>query len=198
MTNKDLLFQIADSQQGYFTSSQAIECGYSRPNFHRYIDSGQWIKELRGIYRLAHYPITSHPDLVLWGLWSRNMRGKMQGTWSHETALELYELSDVMPAKMHMTVPKKFRKWTAMPKHIIFHFANLSSEDVIAQQGYLVTSPLKTIVDIVNEGKLSEDLIVQAIQDALQKGLFSRKQLNEAASFGTPSKLTRIVNGYNF
>ena len=198
MPNKDSLFQIADSQQGYFTSAQAIECGYSRTNFHRYIASGEWVKELRGIYRLAHYPITSHPDLVIWGLWTRNMNGKIQGVWSHETALELYELSDVMPAKMHMTVPKKFRKWTAMPKHIIFHFAHLSNSDVIAQQGYLVTSPLKTIIDIVEEGKLSEDLIVQAIQDALQKGLISRKQLNEAVAFETHSKLTRILNDYKF
>ncbi len=198
MASKDRLFQIADSQQGYFTSAQATECGYSRTNFHRYIGSGEWIKEQRGIYRLARYPVTSHPDLVLWGLWSRNSTGKIQGVWSHETALELYELSDVMPAKMHMTVPKRFRKWTAIPKHIIFHFAHLSDADVISQQGYLVTTPLKTIIDIVEEGKLSEDLMVQAIQDALQKGLISRKQLNEAASVEIHAKLTRILNDYKF
>jgi predicted transcriptional regulator of viral defense system len=196
MSNKDRLFQVADSQQGYFTSTQARECGYSRTNFHRYIASGEWIKELRGIYRLAHYPVTSNPDLVLWGLWCRNMKGKVQGAWSHETALELYELSDVMPAKMHLTVPKKFRKWTAIPKHLILHFADLASSDILEQQGYLITTPLKTIIDVVREGKLSEDLLVQAIQDALHKGLISRKDLKEAATHDANANLLRILNDY--
>jgi|ERR1700722_3703721 len=196
MKKKDRLFEIADSQQGYFTSQQAVECGYPQPNFHRYTSSGEWVKERRGIYRLAHYPATSHPDLVLWGLWSRNIHGKVQGVWSHETALEIYELSDVMPARMHMTVPKRFRKWTDIPKILVLHFTDLSDEDVQTQQGYLVTKPLKTIIDIVEEGKLSEDLIIQAIQDALKKGLISRKELGGAASVGG-SKLKRILNDNN-
>lgn len=198
MDKKDHLFEIADRQQGYFTSQQAVECGYSRTNFHRYVTSGEWVKERRGIYRLARYPVTSHPDLVLWGLWSRNLKGKVQGVWSHETALEIYELSDVMPAKMHMTVPKGFRKWTDIPKSLVLHFVNLFDVDVIAQQGYLVTTPLKTIIDLVEEGKLSEDLIVQAIQEALQKGLISRKELNEAAAYEVGSKLKKVLNDHKF
>lgn len=198
MGKKDKLFEIADGQQGYFTAQQAVTCGYSRTNFHRNITSGEWIKEERGIYRLIHYPVTSHPDLVLWGLWSRNIKGKMQGVWSHETALEIYELSDVMPAKMHMTVPKRFRKWTDIPKNLVLHCADLSEKEIIAQQGYLVTTPLKTIMDIVEEGKLSEDLIVQAIHDAFQKGLISRKELNDAASYKNGSKLMRIFNDHKF
>lgn len=196
MSKKDDLFEIADSQQGYFTAQQAVKCGYSRTNFHRFLSSGEWVKERRGIYRLAHYPVTSHPDLVLWGLWSRNLKGVMQGVWSHETALDIYELSDVMPAKMHMTVPKHFRKWTRIPKNIVLHFNDLPKAEVIAQQGYLVTTPLRTIVDIAEEGKLSLDLILQAIQDALQKGLVSRKELYEIATNKVSSKLMRILNDY--
>lgn len=196
MSKKDDLFEIADGQQGYFTAQQAVRCGYSRTNFHRFVDSGEWIKEQRGIYRLAHYPVTSHPDLVLWSLWSRNLKGEVQGVWSHETALEIHNLSDAMSAKMHMTVPKRFRKWTSIPKNLVLRFTDLPRAEVIAQQGYLVTTPIRTIVDIVEEGKLSEDLIVQAIQDALQKGLISRKELHEIAAGKSGSKLMRILNDY--
>lgn len=101
-----------------------------------------------------------------------------------------------MPAKMHMTVPKHFRKWTTVPKSLILHFADLPKAEVIAQQGYLVTSPLRTIVDIAEEEKLSLDLIVQTIQDALQKGLISRKELHEIAAGKAASKLMRILNDY--
>ena len=198
MSKKDRLFEIADRQQGYFTSQQAEKCGYSRTNFHRYVASGEWLKELRGIYRLAHYPVTPSPDLVLWSLWSRNLKGKVQGVWSHETALEIHELSDVMPAKLHMTVPKGFRKWTEIPKILSLHFADLSKPESISQQGYLVTTPIKTIIDIVTEGKLSEDLIVQAIEDALHKGLISRKELRETAAGENQLKLLKVLNDHKF
>lgn len=196
MGKKDSLFEVADRQQGYFTSQQAKKCGYYDTNFHRYVASGEWLQEQRGIYRLAHYPVTSHPDLVVKSLWSRNRKGIIQGVWSHETALEIYELSDVMPAKMFMTVPKKFRKSASIPKNLVLHFAKLSKTDVISQQGYLVTTPLKTIIDIVEEGKLSEDLIVQAIRDALKKGLISHKQLSEIASAN--SKIKKVLNDHKF
>jgi predicted transcriptional regulator of viral defense system len=180
MSKRDCLFEIADSQQGYFTSQQAVKSGYQPANFNYYIASGEWIREYRGIYRLARYPISSDPHLVLWSLWSHNLRGKVQGVWSHETALEIYELSDVMPAKMHMTVPKKFRKRAQIPKNLVLHFNDLLETEMIAQQGYWVTTPLRTIIDVVEEGKISEDLIIQAIRDALHKGLISRHEINKA------------------
>ncbi len=101
-----------------------------------------------------------------------------------------------MPAKMHMTVPKSFRKWTGIPKNLVLHFIDLPKAEAIAQQGYLVTTPLRTIVDVSEEGTLSLDLIVQAIQDALRKGLISRKELHEIVTCGAGSKLVRILNDY--
>ncbi len=194
MGKKDQLFEMADRQQGYFTAGQALDCGYSRPNFKRHVISKEWIKVQRGIYRLARYPVTSHPELVVWSLWSRDINGNVQGVWSYETALEIYEISDVMPAKMHMTVPKKFRKRSNIPKQLVLHFEDLHKTMIKGQQGYFVTSPLKTIVDIVVEGRLSEELIVQAIQEALQKGLISHKELQKIAEAKT--KLMRILNDY--
>jgi predicted transcriptional regulator of viral defense system len=182
MSNKNLLFKIADSQQGYFTSQQAEEIGFPRSNFHRYLQSGEWIKELRGIYRLAHYPVTDRPELVLWSLWSRNRQGEVQGAWSYETALDIYELSDVMPAKMHMTVPKHYRKGTKIPQGLVLYFEDLQKSDVQTQQGYFVTTPLRTILDIVEKSHLSPDLIAQAIREGLKKGLLSYKELKDTQS----------------
>jgi predicted transcriptional regulator of viral defense system len=182
MSNKSLLFKIADSQQGYFTSQQAEASGFPRSNFHRYLQSGEWIKELRGIYRLAHYPVTDRPELVLWSLWSRNRQGEVQGAWSYETALDIYELSDVMPAKMHMTVPKHYRKGTKIPQGLVLYFEDLPKSDVQTQQGYFVTTPLRTILDIVEKSHLSSDLIVQAVREGLKKGLLSYKELKDTQS----------------
>ena len=56
MNPQDKLFEVADRQQGYFTSQQARHVESHVHNFHFRIRSGEWVKELRGIYRLARYP----------------------------------------------------------------------------------------------------------------------------------------------
>ena len=180
MDNRHQLFEIADRQQGYFTSAQAELCGFSRTNFHRYLSNVEWVKEGRGVYRLTRYPITNRPELVLWSLWSRNKSGTAQGVWSHETALDIYELSDVMPAKMHMTVPKKFRKRAPIPRVLVLHFEDLPKDDIRVQQGYMVTSPLRTLIDIVESNRLSNDLVSQALYDALHKGVVSREEIRDS------------------
>ena len=135
MGKEDLLFEKADRQQGYFTAGQAQECGYYDSHFQRYITSGEWVKEGHGIYRLARYPIADRPDLIEWSLWSRNKQGEVQGVWSHETALDLYDLCDIMPAKLHMTVPTHFRKSVAPPAALKLYFADLQYSEWKEQQG---------------------------------------------------------------
>ena len=192
MSRKNDLFEIADRQQGYFTSQQAEECGFSRPNFHFKLQSGEWIKEHRGIYRLARYPISERPELVFWTLWSRDKKGKPQGVWSHETALDIHELSDIMPAKMHISVPMRFRRRIETPKTLCLHFVNLTESDIETRQGFKVTTPLRTLIDVIDEGIVSQEQVIQAIQEALQKGLISSQDLAQ-----TP-QLLRYKNEYNF
>lgn len=191
MSNKDRLFEVADRQSGYFTSQQAVDCGFSRSNFHFKLQSGEWIKEQRGIYRLARYPVSERPELVLWTLWSRDKRGTPQGVWSHETALDIHELSDVMPAKMHLSVPLRFRRRIEIPKNLWLHFIDLAESDIEIRQGFRVTTPLRTLVDVIDEGTVPQEQVIQAIRDALQKGLISRRDLTLAP------QLMRYKNEYN-
>ena len=100
------LYEIAEGQQGFFTTKQAKAAGFAENTHPYHVQAGNWIREHRGIYRLASFPRGERPDLMLWSLWSRNRGEAAQGVYSHQTALSLYDLSDVMPAKLHMTVPK--------------------------------------------------------------------------------------------
>jgi hypothetical protein len=63
------------------------------------VQAGNWIREHRGINGLAQFPATDRPDLALWALWSMNRKEKVEGVYSHHTALSLYDLSDLNPAK---------------------------------------------------------------------------------------------------
>ena len=180
---QDALFAAADRQQGYFTSQQAQECGFARSNFHYRLRSGEWVKAQRGIYRLARYPITGRSELVLWMLWSRDKKGDPQGVWSHETALDIHELSDIMPAKMHMTVPPRFRKRIEIPKNLKLHFGHLSKKDIEIRQGYRVTTPLRTLLDIIEAGTVAQDQIIQAIKEGIQRGTLTLQDVIKHPEF---------------
>ena len=59
------LFEIAEQQQGFFTTKQAKAAGFAENTHPYHVQVGNWIREYRGIYRLALFPAADRPDLVL-------------------------------------------------------------------------------------------------------------------------------------
>ena len=171
------LFEIAEDQQGFFTAKQAKAVGYAENTHPYHVHAGNWIREHRGIYRLANFPHTERPDLMLWSLWSRNRAGAVQGVFSHETALSLYDLTDVMPSRLHMTVPLRFRRNGAIPRVMILHRADLSESDTGRRDGVRVTIPLRTLLDVQAEEILPLSTLRQAAREALRRGLIRQSEV---------------------
>lgn len=184
---------IASRQQGYFTARQALEAGYSYPSQYYHSETGNWIREGYGFYHIADYTAADRPDLVLWSLWSSNRKGKPQGVFSHETALSIHDLSDVMPANLHMTVPPSFRKSAKIPKVLVIHRAALEPSDIQAMEGYSVTRPLRTIIDVATAGTISNDLLEQTIRQAFQRGLVQQDDLTNVAELNSSSAFAEIM-----
>ena len=59
------LFEVAEPQQGFFTTKQAKAAGFAENTHPYHVQVGNWIREHRGIYRLALFPMADRPDLVL-------------------------------------------------------------------------------------------------------------------------------------
>ena len=177
-SSRETLMKIALEQGGLFTADQAIQCGYDQKNHHYHVKTGQWEKVLRGIYRFR--PIESElSEYWLWYLWSEGRNKKPQAVFSHETALVLYELSDINPSKIHITVPKKFRKSTAMPKILVIHKQDIAQGETKTINGIKVTTVLKTLLDLVEERRISDEFIEQATKQALQKGYISKADIKK-------------------
>lgn len=174
------LFDIASDQDGYFTAKQALVAGYADNTHPFHVRAGNWIRELRGIYRLAKYPLSQHHDKILWSLWSRDRNDVPQGTYSHETALSFYDLSDINPAKLHMTVPPGFRKNTPTPGILVLHRGLIHKDDMTLTQGFRVTSPLKAIADLLVTRTVEMDHMAQAIKQAFQRGLITQTSVADA------------------
>ena len=174
------LFEFAEQQQGFFTAKQAKAAGFAENTHPYHVQVGNWIREHRGIYRLALFPTADRPDLVLWSLWSRNRNEEVEGVYSHQTALSLYDLSDLNPAKLHMTVPTDFRRNSDIPGMLVLHYADLPESDVQTAQGFKFTRPLRTILDLIEAGMVERNFIRQALGQAVDRGLITRQQIRKA------------------
>src|SRR6266536_2147116 len=138
------LARIAAQQAGYFSAAQALEVGYSYQVQWYHVRRGDWLRVDRGIYRLPDWPTSQHEDLVRWTLWSR-----WRAVVSHETALSVHELGDVMPARVHLTVPPSFRMRAPA---VVIHKALLDPSDMEQFEGFSVTTPVRSILDAAATG----------------------------------------------
>jgi predicted transcriptional regulator of viral defense system len=175
--NARALYQFAAQQGGYFTTAQARKAGYSYSQQHFHVSRGNWFRIDRGLFRLRDFPPVEHEDLIRWSLWSHNRKQVPQAVVSHDTALTIHELSDVMPAKVHLTVPPSFQK--KVPPGGVIHKAELAPDDVEGRDGYQVTTPLRTLLDVA-DSPLSQEHLNAAVRDALDRGLVRLGLLEDA------------------
>jgi predicted transcriptional regulator of viral defense system len=187
------LYEIAETQQGFFTTKQAKAAGFAENTHPYHVHAGNWIREHRGIYRLTSFPRGERPDLMLWSLWSRNRGEAAQGVYSHQTALSLLDLSDVMPAKLHMTVPRSFRRNSEIPRVLVLHLADLVQGDIGVAHGVRVTKPMRTILDLLEGGEVAPAILRQALREGLRRGLIRRREIAEAKKHLADSKQLRIL-----
>ena len=108
------------------------------------------------------FPAASHEDLMRWWLWTRK-----KGVISHETAAALYELGDLLPAKIHLCVPSDFRKIPT--KNVVLHKAALRESEIEKRDGLPVTTALRTIFDLARS-HLDDERLSAVTSDAIQKG----------------------------
>jgi predicted transcriptional regulator of viral defense system len=167
----DELYRTAATQAGLFTLAQAEASGYSSQHLQKHLTSKRVARVRRGIYRLAHFPAGEHEELVALWLWSDR-----DGVFSHETSLALHDLSDVLPAIVHMTVPTAWRtRRLRVPDGLVLHYADLPDTSCTWFEVVPVTTPSRVLVECIDE-HVSPELIEQAIRQARQRGLVSNKE----------------------
>jgi predicted transcriptional regulator of viral defense system len=168
------LFETASGQAGYVTTKQAAAAGYSTHLLRKHIQAGRVTRLQRGIYRLVHFPVGEHEELVTAWLWS-----EQTGVTSHQTALYLHGLSDVLPAHVHLTLPAAWRvRRFRVPLHVVLHHADVEPADRAWFSAVPITKRRRTLNDCAREG-FSPELLRQSAQQALRRGLVTKLDLND-------------------
>ena len=164
----DRLYEIVAAHEGHFTTSQAAEVGYSPQLLAKYLRNGRISRVRRGIYRLVHFPAGEHEDLVVHWLWSER-----KGVFGLETALALHELSDVLPARVHMILPRSWtRRRLRVPRGVVLHYADLEDAERTWYGSIPVTTPARTLRDCA-EANVSPELVRQALDEGIDRGQFT-------------------------
>jgi hypothetical protein len=105
-------------------------------------------------------------------LWPQVRRSDVAGVISHHSALAIHELSDVSPARVHLTLPAGVRIRRETPKGLIVHHADLAPDEIERVEGVPVTTAARSIRD-AHAGHLGNELVGQAIADGRRSGVLS-------------------------
>lgn len=169
------LYDIAESQQGYFTTDQARAVGIHPVRLIQLTKTGEIDRVSRGVYRLARFPVSPLGQYMEAALWPQVRRPNTRAVLSHESALALYDLSDASPAQVHVTLPPSVRVRRTVPRYLVLHRADLGPGDVTEVEGIPVTTPERTIRD-AHASALGPALVRQAIRDGRRSGHLTLQQ----------------------
>lgn len=173
LDRKRQLVALAARQGGFFTARQAAELGYSSRLQHHHASAGNWKPVERGLYRLPDWPADANEGLVFATLWSRQL-----GVISHESALAFFEMGDLMPTDVHLTVPRGFRKRPIAG--IILHRGELRPGDVSDHGAFRTTTPARTLADVA-AAQISPEHLRSAVASAIRRGLVQKREILDVA-----------------
>ena len=184
------LFQLATEQRGYFTTAQARDYGYSRSLLAHHAKTGTFQRVHTGIYRFRDYPSTPREELAAAWL----AVGKDVAVVSHESALEQWDLGDLIPETVHLSVPRTRRRLPCLPGVTIHTTTRpLDRENVQMLEGIPVTTPARTLLDVA-QANVAPDQLGFALYQAITRGWIDRDALRVQAARRGP-RVARIIDG---
>jgi len=166
----DTLVEVAAEQHGLVDTASARTLGIPPVSLTRYTTSGRLERVAHGLYRVTAIPddrLTPYMAAVLWA------RGA--AAISHASALEMLELCDVFPPKIHLTVPPAYRPRKAGGQHYRIHRQNLRPTDLTVFSGVPVVTAYQAILQSALTGEDPEQLRL-AVRNATKEGLLLRAE----------------------
>jgi predicted transcriptional regulator of viral defense system len=162
------LFSLASLQHGFFRTAQALDVGWTRNSLNTAVNAGEIEKISYGLYRFSHYPITPQDELY------ELQTLAPEGTFTRETALTLFAMTDILPRTIHFAVPPA-SGFKPRPG-VTVHHARIAAAERVLRDGLWVTSPARTLLDSAKAGVDPEQLL-EAAREARDSGLLGASDL---------------------
>lgn len=167
--------EVAVDQHGFITFDDLRKLGADPALLRQWHQRGRIERRGHGIYRFPHVPTTPEEPLMLATLWPSG-----RGVLSHDTALELHELCDINPDKIHITLPPDYRPRRRGGEQYVVHHHRLSDGEITWYEGIRIVTPAVAIRQGI-DAKLPKQLLRQAIEAAKTRDRTLRQTLVELA-----------------
>jgi predicted transcriptional regulator of viral defense system len=168
------IMDLAADQFGYVATSQAVAQGVSNNALRMTASRGVLERVSWGVYRLPTFPASAFAEYMEACLWPAGPVGVI----SHQSALAIRDISDVNPAKVHITLPKSFRVRRKIPGYLSIHHADLSEDEIGSEEGIPTTTVRRTIEDCFR-AHLGPALLRKAIDDGVRLGYLNSDEARE-------------------
>jgi predicted transcriptional regulator of viral defense system len=106
--------------------------------------------------------------------------GMDKAVLSHDSALALLDLSDNIPDRVHLLVPRRHRGLRRPPGVVLHTRADDERVSTVWRDGLPLTAPARTLVDVAAE--LQPEQAAMAVEQALSRGLVTTRQLRQEAA----------------
>jgi predicted transcriptional regulator of viral defense system len=164
------LLDVAGTQRGYVTPTDAEAVGVNPVELRKMAARGRLDHVTYGVYRFHAFPRAAHDELLEAVLWSGG-----RGVVSHESALDLLELGDVNPNRIHITVPTGYRPRRSGGQLYRVHHEDLPSDGVEWVAQIPVVTAAKAIAQAAAAGT-DPRLVEQAVRTARRRRLITHTQ----------------------
>lgn len=165
-TAQQRLWEIALDQHGFVTTEDARALNIAPHTLRFLAQRGALRREAHGVYRFERFPASNADNYRQAVLWT----GQPDAALSHETALDLLELSDVNPDHVHVTVPVGSRVRRKGGDRIVLHEESLTPADFGWWQGIRCVTANTAIAQVIDACQTQVHLIRQAVETARVRG----------------------------
>lgn len=169
MTILERLIEVAAVQRGYVTTRDALDLGINPVELRKLKQRGRLERHAHGLYRLAAFPHQEHDELMRASLWADG-----RGVISHESAIALWNLADVNPSKINLTVPPPYRPRRQGGDGYRVWTRPLNAVDTDRLDGIPVVIAQRAIIEAANCG-MQFRFVEQAIHTSRGRRLFGRE-----------------------
>ncbi len=172
---EDALRALAAEHEGLFTAKEAEAAGVVRALVVQLAHRGRLDRLAQGLYRFPSWPTTALQQYHEAVLWPRAHRDLEYALVSHDSALELYNLTQLNPGVIHVTLPPKIRISRQRPTWLRLHFSDVPEKDRGWEQDVPIVSIPRAIEDLAPAHGM--DLVHRAVSEARQRHLLREDEL---------------------
>lgn len=175
--SRDELWDMATVQHGFVTAQQAAQLGVGKGALQMLVQRGTLERAAFGVYRFPRYPVSEHDPYMLAVLWTR----AAEACLSHETALDVYGVSDINPNRIHVTVGKDRRLRRSAGEGYVIHYEDLTREQIGWWQEIPTVTVATAITQCISMGTPTY-LLRQAIENGHAQGRITTAERVELAA----------------